>query len=319
MFHHLRALNGVFTTLMVLALSIASVVAQTTSTGPDPGAAAASKATALEAIGVGDFLQITVFGHPELSQQARVGNDGKTQLALLGNIALAGVTEPDAAMLISDQLREHNVLLHPKVIVAIKESASQNISVIGEVHHPGVYPLSGSRTLLDVLSLAGGLTEIADSHISIKRHSGVKDSITATLKGSDAEALLSADTLVYAGDSVIVPRAGMIYVLGDVARPGGFVMQDSGKITLLQAMAEAGGILATAATSHLVLLRKEKGNYTETKKLDFGKIARGHEADIELQASDIVFVPNNRLKSAFRTSGSIVQSAATAAIYAGIM
>jgi polysaccharide biosynthesis/export protein len=203
----------------------------------------------------------------------------------------------------------------------IKESASQNISVIGEVHHPGVYPVTGSRTLLDVLSLAGGLTDVADPNIHIKRRSGVENKVAAKLNGSDAGALSSAETTVYPGDSIVVPRAGIVYVLGDVARPGGFVMRDSGKITLLQVMAEAGGTLPTASPSHLVLLRKEKENSTATKKLDLGKIARGREADVELQANDIIFVPNAKLKSALRASGTLASTASaisTVAIY-GLM
>ena len=212
---------------------------------------------------------------------------------------------------IARQLRERNFLLHPRVNVAIKESASQNVSVIGEVQHPGVYPITSVRTLLDVLSLAGGLTNTAGSRINIKRYSAAEDTITVTFKGSDAGALSSINALVYPGDSVIVPRAGIVYVLGDVARPGGFVMQDSGRITLLQAMAQAGGPLTTAAANHTVLLHQENGNYAVAKKLDFGKVARGRDADLELQANDIVFVPNARLKSAFRSSGSIAATAST--------
>jgi polysaccharide export outer membrane protein len=319
MFRHFSVFKCALRSLVAVVVTVASMPAQTANPVTAPAAGSPSKAAKLETIAVGDLIQISVFGSPELSQQVRVANDGKVQMSLLGEVGLAGLTEADAATLIAGQLRERNFLLHPRVNLAIKESASQNVSIIGEVQHPGVYPITGVRRLLDVLSLAGGLTNTAGSKIKINRYSAVEEIITVTFKGSDAGALSSIDALVYPGDSVIVPRAGIVYVLGDVARPGGFVMQDSGRITLLQAMAQAGGPLATAAANHSLLLHEENGNYAVAKKLDFGKVARGREADLELQANDIVFVPNARLKSAFRTSGSIAASTlSTVAIY-GIM
>ena len=322
MFHYSGRLKCALPSLLAVVVTVASMPGQTTSKVTGPDAAPSTQAAKLETIAAGDVLQISVFGVPELSQQLRVANDGKAQLSLLGELGLAGLTEADAAALIAGQLRERNFLLHPRVNVAIKESATQYVSVIGAVQHPGVYPITGARTLLDVLSLAGGLTNTADSKIDIKRHSSAEDTITITLKGSDAGALSSMDALVYPGDSVIVPHAGIVYVLGDVARPGGFVMQDSGKITLLQAMAQAGGPLPTAAANHMVLLHAQNdGSYAVAKKLDLGKIARSGEGDLELHANDILFVPNSRLKSAFRTSGSIAATASTlstVAIY-GVM
>jgi len=318
MFHSSSIFKCTLTSLLGVVITVASVAAQTKAPVTAPDTAVSGKAATLETIAAGDLIQISVFGFPDLSQQVRVANDGKAQLTLLGELSLAGLTEADAATLIAAQLRQRNFLLHPRVNVAIKESASQNVSVVGEVQHPGVYPLTGARTLLDVMSLAGGLTNTAGSKIIIKRYSGTEDTITVTFKGTDVAALSSADALVYPSDSVIVPRAGIVYVLGDVARPGGFVMQDGGTLTLLQAMAQAGGPLTTAAANHMVLLHQENGNYAVAKKLDFGKITRGREADLGLQANDIVFVPNSRMKSALRASGGIaatLSTISTVAIY----
>ncbi|UWZ83722.1 polysaccharide biosynthesis/export family protein [Occallatibacter riparius] len=296
-----------------LVLCIASLWAQTPATTPDAHAEAPAGGASLQTISPGDLVQIAVFGHPELSQQVRVGNDGKAHLSLLGEVALGGVTETEAAALLEGQLRDRNVLVRPSVTVAIQESATQNVSVIGEVQHPGTFPISGSRPLLDVLSLAGGLTLTADAHLNIKRHSG--ETVTVALQGVESGKLSSVDAVVYPGDSVVVPRAGMVYVLGDVGRPGGFVMQNSGKISLLQVMAQAGGVLPTAQASHVRVLRKDNGNYAVFATLDLGKITSGRESDVELQASDILFVPNSRVKSAFRTTGSIVNTISSAAIY----
>jgi polysaccharide biosynthesis/export protein len=310
MFHGSSVYRRMIGALAAMIVSIASMAAQ----GVDPAANSpvgpTKTATSLQTIAAGDTVQVSVFGHPELSEQVRVGNDGNARLSLLGELNLAGLTEPDAAARIAKQLRERNVLLHPQVEASIIESTSQSVSVIGEVQHPGVFPISGSRSLLDVLSLAGGLTNSADARINIKRRSGAEETITVAPKTSESATLSSIDAVVYPGDSVVVPHAGIVYVLGDVARPGGFIMLDSGRISLLQAMAQAGGPLPTAAGHHLLVLRKENGNYAKAREFDLAKVTRGQGEDVQLQASDIVFVPNDRWKSAFHTTAAIAAMAA---------
>ena len=267
-------------------------------------------------IAAGDLLEISVFDSPELAQQVRVGADGRAQLTLLGSTQLGGLTGQEAAELIAGQLRDRHFLLHPQVNVLIKEFASKGVSVTGEVQHPGVYPVLGPRTLLDVLSLAGGLTNFADANkVTIKRRSGEQESITAKLSNGDAQISVDNDVQVFPGDLVLVPRAGLVYLMGNVNRPGGFIMQDSGQITLLQALAQAGGISSGAAANKSVLLRKSENGVYVTSKLRVGKIVRGQEQDVELHKGDILFVPSSRLKDVIRASQNTVQTAGSAAIY----
>jgi polysaccharide biosynthesis/export protein len=268
-------------------------------------------------IAPGDLLDISVFDVPELAQQVRVGVDGKAQLALIGNISLAGLTEEQAAEMIAGELRNRNFLVQPQVKVSIKESSTQGVSVLGEVQHPGIYQVMGPRTLPDLLSMAGGLTNVADSRVTIEHRSAPGGNVTVNLKNDDPKTLLATDLQVYPGDLVVVPRAGIVYVLGDVARPGGFVMQNDGGITLLQALAQAGSVSRTGSGSHAVLLRKVNGEYV-TSKVNLDKIARGQQPDFALHANDILFIPNNRLKSALRNTGSIAASIGTVAI-AGVV
>jgi polysaccharide export outer membrane protein len=266
-------------------------------------------------IAAGDLLDISVFDNPELTQQVRVGADGKAQLALIGSTQLAGLTGQEASEMVARELREHNFLVRPQVNVLIKEYSSQGVSVIGEVQHPGIYQVLGPRTLLDVVSMAGGLTNVADTRITVKRRTGTEENVTVNLKNDDAQSSLSNNVQIYPGDLVMVPRAGLVYVLGDVNKPGGFVMQDNGKITLLQALAQAGGASQTAAVNRAVLLRKNSDGYVKTTKLPVGKISRGEDGDVELHANDIVFVPNSRLKNAMRTTQSMVETIGSASIY----
>ena len=271
--------------------------------------------SAMPVIAPGDLLDVSVFDVPELTQQVRIGADGKAQLALIGSTPLAGLTAEQASELIARELRKGNFLVRPQVNVLIKESRNEGISVLGEVQHPGVYQVIGPRTLLDVISIAGGLTNVADTRITVKHRSAAEESVTVKLKNDDAKVSLATDVEVYPGDLVIVPRAGIVYVLGEVARPGGFVMQDSGKITLLQALAQAGGTRSTASANHALVLRKSGDEYV-TSKVNLDKISRGQERDLELNANDVVFVPNSRLKNAARNTGSIAAAIGTTSIYA---
>ncbi|HET9285393.1 MAG TPA: polysaccharide biosynthesis/export family protein [Candidatus Angelobacter sp.] len=266
-------------------------------------------------IAPGDLLHITVFDVPEMTQDVRVSSGGEAQLALIGSIGLAGLTGQEAEERIARELRDRKLLLRPQVNVLVKEFASQGVSVIGEVQHPGVYQVLGPRTLLDVISMAGGLTNTADTRITVKRRRASDEKIIAKLKTDDPESSLANNVQIFPGDLILVPRAGIVYVLGDVNRPGGFVMQDSGKITLLQALAQAGGASKTASLSKAVLMRKSAQGY-ETTKLHVGQIERGEDSDVELHANDILYVPNNRLKNVMNGTQNVLSSLGSASIYA---
>jgi polysaccharide export outer membrane protein len=268
-------------------------------------------------IGPGDFLEMKVFNVQELGQDIRVSDQGDANVNLIGSVHLAGLTTSEAQKLIAGKLEEGNFVLHPYVTLLIREYGTQGVSVLGEVKNPGVYQVLGTRTLLDVLSLAGGTTQFADSHATIRRHSD--GSVLAIPVTRDAKTSLASDVELQPGDKVIIPRAGVIYVLGDVDRPGGFVMHDDGRLTILQALALAGGSTLTASLSGTRLIRRTGNGYTDTT-LALNKILKGAAADAQLQADDIIYIPNSAVKSAvYRTAPSIVSSAGTAAIYLGMM
>ena len=293
--------------ILLVALLSTVVLAQTLKTRQD-GAVT---------IAPGDLLGVSVFDVPELTQELRVSSDGKVHLALVGDMPVSGLTTEEAGQKIADALRDRRFVLQPQVNVLIKEFSSQGVSVVGEVQHPGVFRILGPRTLLDVVALAGGLTKVADTKITIQRRSGDGQKITARLKSDDAGSALASDVRVFPGDMVVVPRAGVVYVIGDVAKPGGYTMDSNGSMTLLQALAQAGGPTPTASSSKSVWLRKQDDGYT-SDKLDLTKIARGEARDVELHANDVVFVPNSQLKRTFASIAGIVGSLGSATIYAGV-
>lgn len=314
--HRLKTAIWVVFVLALMHVSVSATMIDAEQDNPGNGQASSTKDTPVPLkIAAGDLLHISVFDVPEMTQEVRVGANGKAQLALVGDVVLAGLTGQEAAETIARELRNRKLLLRPQVNVLIKEFASQGVSVVGEVQHPGVYQVLGPRTLLDVISMAGGLTNVADTRITLKRRGGAEEKIMVKLKTDDPDTSLANNVEIYPGDLILVPRAGIVYVLGDVNRPGGFVMQDSGKITLLQALAQAGGASKSASLSKALLMRKNEQGYV-THKLDVSKIEHGQQEDLELRANDVLFIPNNRLKNALTGTQAVVAGLGSASIYA---
>jgi polysaccharide export outer membrane protein len=187
--------------------------------------------------------------------------------------------------------------------------------VLGEVKNPGVYPVLGGQSLLDVLAAAGGATPLAGAEITFQR---VSDGSTLNvLLSKDAQHTLSSNVRLYPGDKVIIPRTGLVYVLGEVGRPGGFVMENDGKMTLLQALAMAGGTTHTSSTNGSRLLRKGPSGYTDIH-IAMNKMLKGQVVDVQLQAEDILYVPNSAKKSVLAKTGPAVLAASSGAIGAAV-
>ena len=170
--------------------------------------------------------------------------------------------------------------------------------------------------MLDVLAAAGGTTPLAGAAITIQRAGDA--STVSVLLSKDAKKSLSSNVRLYPGDKVIIPRAGLVYVLGDVGRPGGFVMEDDGKMTLLQALAMAGGTTHTSSMNGSRLLRKGPSGYTDIH-VDLNKMLKGHEGDVQLQAEDILYIPGSAVKSVFARSAPAVLAATSGALGAGVV
>lgn len=264
-------------------------------------------------VGRGDLLHVTVFREPDLEQRARVKDSGEIELDLIGAVKVAGFTPGDAAKAIAEAYVSGHFLNHPQVSVLVEEYATQNVSVLGQVGKPGAVPLATARSLLDVISMAGGLTETADRHVTVKR--GDSSRSETVFLPNDAEASLRAAVTVFPGDTIIVPKAGVVYVLGDVARPGGYVMQDDAKLTVLQALAMAAGANRTAKEGAARLIRKVNGSYQE-QPISLKDIERGKQPDMQLEGDDVLYVPFSMAKNIIVGASGIMSSTSSAAIYA---
>jgi polysaccharide export outer membrane protein len=265
-------------------------------------------------IGPGDLLTTTIFNVPELQQTVRVSETGDAVLSLIGNMHLAGMTVADAAAALEGEYRHRKMLVDPHVTVLVTEYATEGISVLGEVAKPGVYPLLGPHSLLDIISAAGGLTASAGSTVTIRGRNGAEQVVQ--LDANDPQKALAQDAELQPADIVVVARAAVVYVVGDVGRPGGFTMQNNGRLTVLQAIALASGVNKTAALSHAKIIHKTPSGYAEAD-IHLAQLLQGKTPDMALAPEDIVFVPNSKLKSAVAGSySSVIQAATTAVIYA---
>lgn len=265
-------------------------------------------------IGAGDLLRITVLREPELDQHVRVLDSGDVVLTLTGRIAVQGLTPAQASARIADRYRAGNFLLHPEVSVFVEEYATQAVTILGQVVHPGAVRLGAPRTLIDVISLAGGLTPDADRHIVVQRGGKDGERIRAFLPNR-AEEALNADILIRPGDTVIVPKAGIVYVLGDVAHPGGYVMRNDSQLTVLQAIALAAGTSRTASEKRVRLVRNVDG-ISQSVDLPLHDMERGRVPDVPLRADDIVYVPFSLAKNISLGIANITAAASSALIYA---
>lgn len=264
-------------------------------------------------IGPGDLLHVQVFDTPELEQHARVTDSGDMPLVIGGNVHVAGVTPAQAAHTVEDALQKGQFLLHPKVAITVEEYATQKVSVVGEVKSPGAYAINTTRSVLDVLTMAGGLTDIADRKVLIERH-GTKQRIPYFLS-NNADAALDSVVEVNPGDSVLVPKAGIVYVLGDVARPGGYTMTNNeAQLTVLQLIARAGGTNHSAVPSHAELIHR-KGTAVVEEPLALSAMQKGHRADLPLQPDDVVWVPFSYLRNFGLQSTEMLGQVGSAAVY----
>jgi polysaccharide biosynthesis/export protein len=264
-------------------------------------------------IGPGDMIQVDVMDTPEMEQQVRVTDDGSVALAYIGSIHVAGQTPAAAAAQIQRALIQKKVMLHPQVTVKMQEMATQDVSVLGQVHTPGTYSITTPQTILKVLSLAGGLTDAADRHVTVKRNRSGEE--LRYYVANDAQQALSDVVMVYPGDTVLVARAPMVYVMGDVNRPGGYVIaSNDARLSVLQLVAMAGSANKTAMQSRVRLIRPTEHGDVEMP-VHLNEIEKGKRPDIMLQPNDIIYVPFSWMKNVAMSSSSIGSSTASAAIY----
>jgi polysaccharide export outer membrane protein len=263
-------------------------------------------------LGPGDELEITVYGAPDLSSRTRISDTGNVSIPLIGYVRVAGLSTSEAEAAIEAQLRQNNIVNEPQVSIFAKDFTNSGISVAGEVAKPGFYSALGPHRLFDVLQLAGGITDKASNTVTISHRDQQQEPVTVAISRDPAE-MGTRNLELKPGDTVVVPRAGIAYVLGEVTRPGGYVLNSTGGITVLQVVAAAGGPTHLASYGKTTLLHRTATGFQE-QKLDLKKLLRGRTQDIAVKNDDILFIPTSGVKSVLNAS-ALVGAAGTAAIY----
>jgi polysaccharide biosynthesis/export protein len=266
-------------------------------------------------IGPGDLLHITVLREPDLAQRVRVRDSGDITVPLIGDIHVYGLSPAAAASAIAGKYVAGQYLKHPDVSVFVEEYATQSVAVLGQVVKPGPVSISTPRTLVDVIAMAGGLTDQADRHITIERGGASRGLVEAFLSNR-AEDAFNANVEIFPGDKVLVPKAQIVYVLGDVGRPGGYLMQNNSCITVLQALAMAAGVNKTASEGRARLIHNSNGQYQQ-RGIPLKDIEQGNAPDELLEADDVIYIPFSFGKNVLMGTNSIVASTTSALIYAG--
>ncbi|HET7209964.1 MAG TPA: polysaccharide biosynthesis/export family protein [Terriglobales bacterium] len=272
---------------------------------PTSGLETAGEADTQVRLGIGDLLEISVYGVPELATKARVGGDGNVYLPLIDYVHVDGLTLDEAQSLVEKRLGDGGFVNNPHVTILISEYSSQNASILGQIAKPGSYPIVGERRLYDLISAAGGLTDRA-GRIVVITHRDKPASPDRVNLGEALNSSPASNVLIRPGDTVVVQRAGVVYVVGDVARPSGLVM-DGDHLTVLQAIALAGGTTRTAKLGAAKIIRKSAGGVIENP-ISVKKILQAKQADVALQADDILFIPGSAGKAAaYKTADVLTQ------------
>jgi polysaccharide export outer membrane protein len=265
-------------------------------------------------LGPGDLIEVGVYNVPELATKARIGSNGDIYLPLVDYVHIAGLTPEEAQNLIQKKLADGGFVRNPHVNVFVNEHAALGASLLGEVARPGIYPMVGQQRLFDLISAAGGFTEKAGRSISVTHRNDPDKSVVVPLSRNLSDNPES-NILIFPGDTVIVRKADVIYVVGDVGHPSGFLM-DNGHLTVLQAIALAGGTNKTAKLSGVKIIHRGPDGMTE-KPVQYKKILQAKASDQSLEAEDILFVPSSAGKAAMgRTLEAALQAATAVSIVA---
>lgn len=271
------------------------------------------------AIGSGDLLHIDVFDVPELSRDVRVSDTGEISYPLIpGKITVAGLTSFQLESKLEQLLLVNGLVSHPQVSVFVKEQNSQPVTVLGAVAHPMVFQVMRPTTLLEVLTAAGGVSDSAGNLVIVtrpERSDTTKTepaSATSSVKPDDQRITIPLQNLIesgdsvyniqiYGGDTITVPRAGIVYVLGmGVGQPGEYVLQDRGEqVTVLKALALAHGLTTFAKANSAVIMRMNpQTGQRDTIPVPLKDIENRKAADVPMKSDDILYVPDSGGKKA---------------------
>jgi polysaccharide export outer membrane protein len=279
---------------LLTVIPLSSAVAQ--QEGPRPLGQVESSNLPVQQIGKEDLLNIQVYDSPELTRSVRVLYDGTIRLPMLKQtLRVEGVFPADVEVLIADELKREQLLIDPFVTVTIGEYHSRQIGVGGAVKNPTVFQAIGTVNLLDAIARSGGFTDQAGGDIIITRQNGdtgmqsvQRIPIKPLIEGVDAQ----LNVKLVGGEQIRVPNVGTVVVTGNVKESGIFPVQDGGTTTVMTAIAQAKG-LGDYAPKMVYVYRNDAQGVRHEIEVDLAAIKKRQQADVILQAKDVLYVPDN--------------------------
>jgi polysaccharide export outer membrane protein len=268
-------------------------------------------------ISEGDLLDIVIFDTPELSGRFRVNLKGDILLPLAGTLHVEGLTLAEITDAVTQRYKDAKVLVDPEVTVFVAEFTRRTITISGEVRAPGVFPIVAPRTLSDTLAMAGGLNDIASRTVSVVHAADPNNIIHVTLNvgAQTPESIQEGRMEILPGDHIYVARSGVIYLVGELQRPGGFQVEHNNRLTLLEAVALAGGLTRTAKGNQSRLIRRSPTGREELT-VNLQKVLYGGGPDMLLTDGDIVFVPTSiRKEYSQQIISAVIGTATTYGVY----
>ena len=304
------------TVVFAAAISVFLLVQASAGLAQQSGSAPPASAPPLR-IGSGDLVEVSVYDSPDLSGRFRVNEKGDIAVPLLGPVHVEGETAEEAGRTVEKRFVDADILKpsNARATVFIAEYASQGITVSGEVKAGGLFPALGVRMFNDVMVAAGGVTQLAASQAIITRK-GDPDHPIAVEYNPEALTPVIPQIQIFPGDAIMVPRAGIVYVLGNVMRSGGYVLDGRRALTVETVMALAGGGGHAAALNRVHLVRTLKDGRREDIVVAVNRIYKGKAPDVTLKDGDILYVPtsNGRL-AAEQAISSALSIGTNVAIY----
>jgi len=286
-------------------------------------------------LGPGDQISLIIPGLEDqysspTEKVFRIDASGDVSLPQIGRIHAAGLNTAGLERELQVCLKP--VLRDPQVVVNIVSFGSQPVSVLGAVKNPGIIQLQGRKTLFEVLSMAGGLQPEAGYIVEVTRpsHNGsiplattqTDPSVHVSIASVKLKDIINVPNVreniqILAGDTISVPKAGVVYVVGSVTKPGGYPLNENESLSALQVLSLAEGLQRTAAASKARILRTVPGSSNRAEiRVDLNRLMTGKAGDVQLTAGDILFVPGSKAKNAgLRTIDAIVNAATYATVY----
>lgn len=275
------------------------------------GAQSAVKGTRDYHLGPEDLLDINIYGQDDMERVVRINGDGEIGLPLIGSLQVAGMT-PQQLEKRLQELYGRKYLQNPQVSVFVKEYRHQRVALTGALKQPGFYEMIGSRSLLEMLAIAGGLDDKGGDYVHVIRSKAAKPEVKgANLEEAPKSFTPNTETMVIdlkrlardgrlnipirGGDVINVPFAGSAFVLGSVGKPGSVPVKNN--LTVSQAIAVAGSPTAgMAATGNITVMRLDENGQAERIPVNLKRIVAKEETDMLLKENDVVFVPESKFR-----------------------